>query len=118
MVDAGLVTDSLLAGAVLVYAVAALKALRWRLRGGRRVRWDSSAFGSLSDALRSADPKIPAGFTWREAMARMEEVGIKADWGKFAEELERYEGQRYGGEVGGGSFPETAKVARTVWRLA
>ena len=117
MVDAGWVTDSLLALAVAVFAVAALQGLRWRLRGGRSVRGDSTAYGSLSEALRSADPRMPAGFTWREAMARMEGVGIRADWGKFAEELERYEGQRYGGDIGGGSFPETARVARIVWRL-
>ena len=117
MVDPGLITDSLIAAAAAVFAVAVLQGLRWRLRGGRSVRGDSTAYGSLSEALRSADPKLPAGFTWREAMARMEEVGIKGDWGKFAEELERYEGQRYGGDIGGGSFPETARVARIVWRL-
>jgi hypothetical protein len=70
----------------------------------------AEAFRTLEAALKHGVPDLPAGFTWEEAMARLnvKEVDSKA----IGEALKSYEAYRYGGlPLPDSDYKEIVRVA-------
>jgi hypothetical protein len=42
---------------------------------------------------------MPPGFTWAEAVQKLKESGIRADWARIEMSLADYEAFRYGGRM-------------------
>ncbi len=100
---------------VIIYAVAVAGLVRARQMAFRPS--DSArSFMLLERSLKRAFPDLPDGFTWREAMHRVEELDLNVDWAEVEKALKQYEGWRYGEMV----KPEdvNAEVVRLARELA
>lgn len=103
------VLEELLALNAVIYILLILEAMR---RTKRRVRATNlaEAFMGLELALKDADPDLPKGFTWGEAVARLQSLGIRTQGMDAA--LNAYEDYRYGGSpLPDLDFQEVVKVA-------
>jgi hypothetical protein len=109
MVSNQLVLGALLALNIVLYIPLVIAAL-----GRRRHRVSASnladAFGGLELALKESVPDLPAGFTWEEAVARLNSSGVQTTGMEDA--LKGYEEYRYGGiPLPDLDFREVVKVA-------
>jgi hypothetical protein len=90
--------EIILGGAVV--AIYLVLAYQLRRRKGRTspVPGARQAFALLERELRRAQPSLPSGFTWREAVGEAQKLGVDADWPEVGREVSAYEAYRYGGE--------------------
>ena len=78
-----------------------------------RPRDPAKAFRLLEKSLKKAFPELPEGFTWREALERLEAAGLRVDWSEVSRALRQYEGWRYGEMVKPEEVnPEVVKLAK------
>ena len=82
-----------------------------------RTRDPAKSFGLLERSLQKAFPDLPQGFTWREALERLESTDLQVDWSEVARALSQYEGWRYGEMVKPGEVePEVVRLAKELSR--
>lgn len=55
------------------------------------------AFQLLELALKKRFPELPEGFTWGDAMSRLNQLNLDIDWNRLEIALDDYESYRYGG---------------------
>ncbi len=109
MVSNQLILGALLALNIALYAPLVLMALRRRRHKVSAANL-ADAFNGLEMALKEAVPDLPAGFTWEEAIARLQSSGVKTEGMGAA--LRSYEEYRYGGSpLPDLDFREVVKVA-------
>ncbi len=77
-----------------------------------------AAFVELMEALRKADPTLPRGFTWREALVRVRATGVRADWAGVDKDLSAYESYRYGGGAPLSIYKGVGSLARELRKAA
>jgi hypothetical protein len=78
----------------------------------------AKAFGLLERSLKKAFPDLPVGFTWREALERLEETGLRVEWSEVTKALRQYEGWRYGAMVKPEEVnPEVVRLAKELSRM-
>jgi hypothetical protein len=111
----------LIAANVLLYALFVLKLSRNRKEGAGSQLSSSEVFRRLEEVVSSKGLGLPAGFTWKEAFARLRRLFPWAEWQKLQVELTAYEGYRYGGKENPAQSVEVyallrrlKKVGRTV----
>jgi len=80
---------------VAIYVSALAGVIRAR-QVAFRPRDPALAFSLLEKSLRKVFPDIPQGFTWREALRRLENLNLDVEWGEVTKALKQYEGWRYG----------------------
>lgn len=112
-----MVSNQLILGALLAVNVVLYIPLIFAAMGRRRHRVNASnlpdAFKGLELALKEAVPDLPAGFTWEEAVARLNSSGVQTKGMEDA--LKGYEEYRYGGvPLPDLDFREVVKVANTL----
>lgn len=112
-----MVSSQVVLGALLVLNVALYVPLILAAMGRRRRRVKATnlaeAFTGLELALKEAVPDLPSGFTWEEAVARLESSGVKTKGMETA--LKGYEEYRYGGSpLPDMDFREVVKVANAL----
>jgi len=88
---------------------------------GRRGRSDprdaEKAFSQLEKSLGRAFPDLPSGYTWREALQRVEGLNLDVDWTEVVKALRQYEDWKYGAMVKPEAInPEVARLARELSR--
>lgn len=57
----------------------------------------AEAFALLETALKESLPDLHEGFTWREAISRVEGISPEVNWESLQNVLKGYEAFRYGG---------------------
>jgi hypothetical protein len=57
-----------------------------------------AAFEVLDRSIAKYVPELAKGYTWQEAIERLRERGIEADWKEVEKRLTEYEAYRYGGK--------------------
>ncbi len=111
----------MLSDPAFVFGLAALDIGLFALAGGGLAygRWtafrpssSAQSFALLEWSLKRAFPDLPAGYTWREAMKRIESLSLEVDLTEVGKALRQYEGWRYGETV------EPKDVNSEVVRLA
>jgi hypothetical protein len=109
MVSNQLILGALLALNIVLYIPLVYAALR-RRRHKVKASNLADAFSGLELALKEAVPDLPAGFTWKEAVARLKSSGVQTNGMEGA--LKSYEEYRYGGfPLPDLDFREVVKVA-------
>ncbi len=107
---------SLAALDVALYGAAVGGFLRAR-RAAFRAADSERAFFILEGALRKAFPDLPEGFTWREALHKVESLEIEVNWTEVGRALKQYEDWRYGEDVKKEEVnPEVMHLARELSR--
>jgi hypothetical protein len=96
---------------VAIYAAALAGYFRMRQVAFRPPN-PERAFSLLEKSLQKAFPELPEGFTWREAMKKVEAANVDVDLTEVSKALIQYEAWRYGESM----KPE--EVNREVVRLA
>ncbi len=109
-----MVSNQIILGALLVVNVILYIPLVFAVFRRRRHKVRASnladAFNGLELALKEAVPDLPAGFTWEEAVARLNSSGVQTRG--MEEALKSYEEYRYGGSpLPDLDFREVVKVA-------
>jgi hypothetical protein len=94
MVGNEAILAGLLALNAALYAPLVVAALRRRRQRVNATNL-ADAFEGLEQALKEADPGLPVGFTWEEAVARLRSSGVQTNGMESI--LKRYEEFRYGG---------------------
>jgi hypothetical protein len=84
----------LVIGAFLAVGVVCLKRVR-----PPAIHDIQGAFQVLDRSIERFVPDMPPGFTWTEAVQRLKESGVKADWARIESSLAAYEAFRYGGRM-------------------
>ena len=75
------------------------------------------AFAQLDRSLGKAFPDLPSGYTWREALQRVEALNLQVDWTEVVKALRQYEDWKYGAMVKPeGVNPEVVRLARELSR--
>ena len=109
MVSNQLILVALLALNIALYVPLVLMALRRRRHKVNAANL-ADAFNGLEMALKEAVPDLPAGFTWEEAIARLQSSGVQTEGMGAA--LRSYEEYRYGGSpLPDLDFREVVKLA-------
>ncbi len=103
---------SLIALNILVYSSLAFMVVRIRHFSKPEVSNTVEAFQLLESALKERFPELPEGFTWGDAMSRLNQLSLDIDWNRLEVALNDYESYRYGGSQPGQTDP------REVLRLA
>jgi hypothetical protein len=100
---------------VAIYAAALAGYVRMRQVAFRPPN-PEKAFSLLEKSLEKAFPGLPEGFTWREAMKKVETLDLDIDLAEVGKALRQYEAWRYGESV----KPEevNAEVVRLAKRLS
>ncbi len=95
------------------YVALAVGILSARRVPARRELSLAAAFGVLEGSLVQSFPDLSSGFTWREGLARARKLRLDVNWGRVEDELNRYEGFRYGGsdQPGPGAYEVTRLAA-------
>ena len=70
--------------------------VRFRRNWASRVGSLPEAFLLLESTLWRRYPELPDGLTLREALSRIEELGIEVDWQEMYSLLKQYESYKYG----------------------
>jgi hypothetical protein len=90
--------NSLLSIDVAIYVAALAGYVRMRQVAFRPPN-PEKAFSLLEKALQKAFPDLPEGFTWREAMKKVETISLDVDLVEVGRALRQYEAWRYGESV-------------------
>lgn len=108
---------ALIAVIIMEYAMIGVSLLR-----GRTIIADDAsmeqAFAILEASLKRFYPELPDGFTWREALSKIQSSSTRTqnlDWYEIEDTLKRYEAFRYGGI--NYENPNVRSVIRLVRRL-
>jgi hypothetical protein len=103
---------------MVLYGFAGLQLAR-NPRRTPRANSAQEAFAQLADALKTAIPSLPTGFTWREGIERAMTAGVRVDWQKLSAELGSYEEFRYGGRGAPTSeYSEVTSLTRALHEVA
>jgi len=108
--------DVLIALNAVVYGSALGGLLRAR-QLAFRPKDTAKSFSLLERSLKKAFPDLPEGFTWREALERLEGTDLKVDWQEVTRALIQYEGWRYGEMIKPSDVdPEVVRLAKELSR--
>jgi len=101
---------------VAIYC-AGLAGLILRRQVEFRPRDSEKAFAQLERSLSRAFPELPSGYTWREALLKVEALGLDVNWTEVVKALRQYEDWRYGAMVKPEEInPEVVRLARELSR--
>jgi hypothetical protein len=95
LLDELLSFNSLVSIDVAIYAAALAAYVRMRQVAFRPPN-PEKAFSLLEKSLQKAFPELPQGFTWREAMKKVEATNLDVDLTEVSKALIQYEAWRYG----------------------
>ncbi|HME18764.1 MAG TPA: hypothetical protein VKF15_03400 [Nitrososphaerales archaeon] len=111
-----LVIASLVTMDVAIYGAGIVGLLRKR-QAELSPRDSEKAFSQLERSLGRAFPDLPSGYTWREALQRVEALNLDVDWTEVVKALRQYEDWRYGAMVKPEAVnPEVVRLARELSR--
>jgi hypothetical protein len=101
---------------VAIYGAGVAGLLR-RRRAESHPRDSERAFSQLERSLGKAFPELPSGYTWREALQKVEGLDLDVDWTEVAKALKQYEDWKYGSMVKPDEVnPEVVRLARELSR--
>ncbi len=99
---------------VAIYAAALAGYVRMRQLAFRPPN-PERAFSLLEKSLEKAFPDLPEGFTWREAMKRVEDIKPDVNMTEVSKALRQYEAWRYGESVKPEEInPEVVRLAKAL----
>lgn len=108
---------ALIAVIILEYALIGVSLLRGRTKISDDTTLEQ-AFAILEASLKRSYPELPAGFTWREALSKIQSSSTRTrdlDWDEIRDTFNRYEAFRYGGM--NYENPDLRSVIRLLRRL-
>ncbi len=82
---------------ILAYSSLTFIVVRIRYFSKPEVSNTVEAFQLLESALKKRFPELPEGFTWGDAMSRLNQLNLDIDWNRLEIALNDYESYRYGG---------------------
>jgi hypothetical protein len=82
---------------IVVYIALIVGLIQWRKQRLPQFTGPTAPFQLLEAYVKRIFPDMKDGFTWREAIFRIENLGIDLDWDKIQRDVGVYEAYRYGG---------------------